>query len=401
MDDSARIERIEVALERAGLHERPIAVLDLDAFEANADALVRRAAGTPIRVASKSLRVRDLIERTLKRPGFQGVLAYTLPEALWLVRHGITDVLVAYPSADRDAWRELASNDAARREIAVMVDEPAHLDFIEDACQGLLSDAEPLRLCLELDAAYAPAPRIRFGALRSPMRTPSQVLALAREIEGRRGLRVVGLMAYEGQIAGVGDAARTPYGMAVRTMKRLSGAEIARRRQATVHVLSQICDLELVNAGGTGSIETSRAEECVSEVAAGSGLIGPGIFDHYRAFCPQAALLLGFSVVRRPAPAVATVLGGGWIASGPPAADRLPVLWHPRGLRYAPQEAAGEVQTPVLGAAADRLRVGDTVWMRHAKSGEPAEHAQHYHLLRGEEIIASAPTYRGEGKMFL
>ena len=106
-------------------------------------------------------------------------------------------------------------------------------------------------------------------------------------------------------------------------------------------------------------------------------------------------------VVRRPAPEVATLLGGGWIASGVPGPDRLPTIHHPPGLRFAPQEAAGEVQTPVLGEAAESLQVGDTVWLRHAKAGEPAEHAREYVLIAGDRVAGAAPTYRGEGKVFL
>ncbi len=50
----------------------PLMVVDLDAFDANADDLVRRAAGTPIRVASKSVRVPDLLRRVLARPASTG-----------------------------------------------------------------------------------------------------------------------------------------------------------------------------------------------------------------------------------------------------------------------------------------------------------------------------------------
>ena len=71
----------------------------MDAWDANAADLVRRANGVPIRVASKSLRSRDLIRDVLKREGFSGVLALTLPEALWLVGTDVTDdVLVGYPT---------------------------------------------------------------------------------------------------------------------------------------------------------------------------------------------------------------------------------------------------------------------------------------------------------------
>lgn len=406
MDTRVQAGRLDRALERAGISQRPVAVLDLDAFDANAADLARRAQGTPIRVASKSLRVRRLIGHVLTRPGFRGVLAYTLPEALWLVEHGATDVVVAYPTADRSALSRLATDEQAREAITVMVDETAQLDLILDAARArsgapVLSPRRRIRVAIELDAAYSPLPGVRMGALRSPLRRPHQVLDLAREVQDRPGLSLVGLMAYEGQIAGVTDAARTPYGAAVRVMKALSAREIAERRAATVAAVRQIADLAFVNGGGTGSIETTRTEDAVTEIAAGSGLIGPGLFDGYHGFCPRPALLLGLSVVRRPARGVATLLGGGWVASGVPGADRLPTIHHPPGLRFAPQEAAGEVQTPVIGEAAERLRVGDTVWLRHAKAGEPAEHALDYQLLSGGEVVAAAPTYRGEGRLFL
>src|SRR5690625_4905865 len=75
MDTRVQAGRLDRALERAGISQRPVAVLDLDAFDANAADLARRAQGTPIRVASKSLRVRRLIGHVLTRPGFRGVLA--------------------------------------------------------------------------------------------------------------------------------------------------------------------------------------------------------------------------------------------------------------------------------------------------------------------------------------
>lgn len=397
---------IQQALDRAGIAQRPVAALDLDAFDANLADLARRAGGTPIRVASKSLRVRALIERALAHPTFRGVLAYTLPEALWLADHGVADIVVAYPTADRAALARLAADDRARDAITLMVDETAQLDLILDAARtssgaGLLGRGRRIRVAIELDAAFAPLPGMRFGAYRSPAHHPDQVLALTREIQARPGLSLVGLMAYEGQIAGVTDAARTPYAAAVRAMKVLSAREIAERRAETVAAVRAVADLEFVNGGGTGSMETTGREEAVTEIAAGSGLIGPGLFDGYRGFTPHPALLLGVSVVRRPAPGVATLLGGGWIASGVPGLDRLPTIHHPRGLRFAPQEAAGEVQTPVIGEAAEQLRVGDTVWLRHAKAGEPAEHALEYHLIADGTVVDSVPTYRGDGKLFL
>src|SRR5882672_539721 len=120
-------------LDRATAHlDPPFAVVSLAAFDANARDLVRRADGVPIRVVSKSLRCRHLIERALARPGYRGVMSYALAEALWLHGSGMSDdILVAYPTADRAALRALAADDAARQHITVTIDSAGHLDFID------------------------------------------------------------------------------------------------------------------------------------------------------------------------------------------------------------------------------------------------------------------------------
>jgi D-serine deaminase-like pyridoxal phosphate-dependent protein len=64
-------------------------------------------------------------------------------------------------------------------------------------------------------------------------------------------------------------------------------------------------------------------------------------------------------------------------------------------------EGAGEVQTPVLGPAAAHLRVGDVVFFRHAKAGELCERFNELHLVEGDRIAETVPTYRGEGQAFL
>jgi D-serine deaminase-like pyridoxal phosphate-dependent protein len=184
-------------------------------------------------------------------------------------------------------------------------------------------------------------------------------------------------------------------------MQRLSAAELAPRRAAIVAAVRAVAPLEFVNGGGTGSIERTARESAVTEIAAGSGLYQPWLFDSYRSFRGRPAALFALPVVRRPAPGVVTVLGGGYPASGAPGADRLPQPYLPPGLRYDAQEAAGEVQTPLLGAVADQLRVGDRVWLRHTKAGELCERFDALHLVSGDRVVDTVPTYRGEGRTFL
>jgi D-serine deaminase-like pyridoxal phosphate-dependent protein len=413
IDADSQYARLERAT--AGL-QAPFALVDLDALWANAADMRRRAAPKPIRLASKSLRCRSLHERVLASDGFRGTLAFTLPEALWLASRGFEDLLVAYPTADGDALRALAQErgdgaerGSAARSVTVMVDGVEGIELVERAVGG--SPAAPLRVCIDVDAGWwALRGRVRVGARRSPLHTPAQAAALAGEVLARGHLRLVGVMAYEAQIAGVGDApAGHPLrGRAIRGMQALSSRELAGRRAAIVAAVQDTIAahgapaLEFVNGGGTGSLERTAAERSVTELSAGSGLYGPTLFDAYRAFAPRPAALFALPVVRRPRAGVVTALGGGYLASGPADAARLPRPQLPAGLRLAREEGAGEVQTPLLGgASADRLAIGDRVYFRHAKAGELCERFRSLHLLEGARIVDEVPTYRGEGRCFL
>lgn len=380
-------------------------MVDLDAFDANAADLARRAGGTPIRVASKSVRCRALLQRVLDQEGYAGVLAFTLAEALWLADGmDVEDVVVGYPTAERAALRRLAADPVLLERVTLMVDSVESLDLVRATVAQV---EQPIRICLDLDASlrYLDG-RVHLGPRRSPVHSVGEAVALARAVAADPVFTLVGVMAYEGQVAGLqdrpaGGVASTLRGLAVRRLKRASVAELTERRGAVVAAVREVADLELVNGGGTGSIETTVADPSVTEVAAGSGLLAPALFDGYDSFTPAPAALFALAVTRRPGPGLVTVAGGGWIASGPAGPDRLPVPTYPVGLGLLGAEGAGEVQTPLRGAAADDLAIGDRVWFRHAKAGELGERVADFHLVAGDEVVDVVPTYRGEGLTFV
>ena len=366
----------------------PLAALDAAALRANADDLVRRAGGKPVRIASKSVRCRWVLETALAEPGFGGVMAYSLREAIWLVRTGVRDVLMGYPAADRGALAELVADPGLVEAITLMIDDPAQLALVRAA-----SATAPARICLDIDASLRIG-RLHLGVRRSPLRTAGDAAELARAADAG-GFRVVGVMFYEAQIAGLQDTS-----LGVRLMKKRSTAELAARRGAVVEAVEKVVGaLEIVNSGGTGSLEISSADPSVTEVTAGSGLFVPTLFDRYRAFRPRPALYFALPVVRRPAPGIATLFGGGYIASGPAGKTRLPTPAL-RGLKLLGTEGAGEVQTPVAGEPAGSLQIGDRVWFRHAKAGELGERLDTIHVVEDGAVTRSVPTYRGEGKTF-
>lgn len=380
--------------------DTPIGVVEVTALAHNAHDMLARANGTTIRVASKSVRVRGVIDAVLALPGFAGVLSYTLAEALWLAET-IDDVVVGYPTVDAGALRELAKSEALAGRVTLMVDSVAQLDFVDSVIAP--DHRETIRVCLELDASWQSKLLGFTGVFRSPVRTVEQATTLANEIVKRPGFTLVGMMSYEAQIAGVvnrppGQALR---GRAVDWMQKSSFAELLERRARVVGAVRQLADLEFVNGGGTGSLERTSSDSSITEIAAGSGLFGPHLFDGYSHFRPAPAAAFALSVVRKPTPEMATILGGGWIASGPPAGDRMPQLVWPEGLRFVPRESAGEVQSPVTGEAAARMMPGDRVWLRHTKAGELSEHVNEFAMVDGDRIVDSLATYRGEGKAFL
>jgi D-serine deaminase-like pyridoxal phosphate-dependent protein len=386
----------ELELIFAGV-DAPFALVDLDALWSNARELLNRAAGTRIRVASKSVRCRSLLAAVLHKPGFEGLMTFTLPESLWLHGHGFDDLLLAYPTADRAALAELGGLDTERAPI-LMVDSVEHLDYIEAAAGA---GDRAIRVCLELDTSWWPlGGRLKIGAKRSPVRTAEQAQALAREILGRSRFELAAVMGYEAHIAGIGDRPLDNrwQGRLIRSMKRRSAAELAERRAAVVAAVREVVSVPIVNGGGTGSIHTTRREEAITEVTAGSGLFAPLLFDRYSDFSLTPAAMFAMPVVRRPSGGVATLLGGGYPASGGAGRDRLPAPYLPRGLRLDPQEGAGEVQTPVIGGPAASLHIGDRVYLRHAKAGELCERFNSVYLVSGREIVDEVPTYRGEGR---
>jgi len=401
LSPARRLARYEAAFSHL---DPPFAFVDLDAMWVNSAGMLARAGGKPIRIASKSLRCRGLLSAVFEREaGYRGLLTFTLPETLWLFEEGFRDMLVAYPTTDRAALRDLASVTASHPDDApiVMVDSVDHLDLIEAAVGTIVA---PIRVCLDFDASYWIAQgRVKLGPKRTPVHTVAQARALAEEIGRRNSVRLVAMMSYEGHIAGLGD--RVPgnplKSAVIGRLQRASYAELRERRAEAIAAVREVAPLKLVNAGGTGDLHLVADEPAITEGTAGSGFYAPVLFDNYSSFKLEPAAMFALPVSRRPGPGTVTALGGGYLASGAGGADRMPVPYLPEGLRLDSLEGTGEVQTPLHGEPARRLRVGDRVYFRHVKAGELCERFDRLYLVAGSEIVDELPTYRGEGRTFL
>jgi D-serine deaminase-like pyridoxal phosphate-dependent protein len=385
----------------------PAAFVDLDAFDRNLGRVVAqtRAHQIPLRVASKSVRVVALLERLLARGegALSGVMCFATEEAAFLASRGFDDLLIAYPPHQRHDFEIAARLLAAGTTLTIMSDSPEGIARAGEI--GRVHGVDmPLGLCVDMSLAVG---ALHLGVRRSPLRTPDDVVAMARRIDATEGTRFVGLMGYEAQVAGLGDDNPfEPWLNPIKSMVRAASVrELGPRRRAIVEALRAAgLTPTIVNGGGSGSLDSTSADSGVTEVTAGSAFFKPHLFDYYKSAHMRAlepACFFALEVTRKPSPDHVTCLGGGYVASGPPGPDKVPRPWLPEGLHLVKGEMCGEVQTPLRLDDRSRLAIGDPVVFRHAKGGELAERFDSFLLLSGGEVVASAKTYRGEGQCFL
>lgn len=383
----------------------PCAVVDMPAFEHNGRLMAARV-GPPlsVRIATKSLRVPELITRaqSVLGPLARGLMTFSAAETALLADSGFDDFVLAYPVSQPHEVRALSSLAERGRTIRAMVDERRQVDLLA----AHLPTDSTVSLCLDIDASLRwLGGRVHLGVRRSPLYAAEQAVALA-DYARTRGLRVTAVMSYEAQVAGLrevnpGSRHLDPVRHLIRTRSKPVVAE--RRRQVVAALQKAGHAIDLVNGGGTGSLDSTAHDGSVTEVTVGSGFLAPHLFDHLAALPLSPAAFFILPVSRFPAADIVTAFSGGFIASGPPASDRAPQVISPRGLTPLSAEGFGEVQTPLaVGPSAPPLSLGDPIVCRHAKAGELFERFNEVHLidLATSTVLGTVPTYRGLGGAF-
>lgn len=385
----------------------PCLILDLDLFSENITAVAKRlesnsSSKKTIRVASKSVRSVKLLEKILNSSDlYQGILSYSLREALFLSSKGFKDIVVAYPEINKNDITQLCQAIASLHvDITLMIDSAQQIKIINSiASQHNVT----VKLCLDVDLSTKYGP-LHFGVLRSPITSVKTASPVAKIIQESKHVQLVGLMGYEAQIAGLPD--RSPaknffINYLIRFLKKRSIKTIKTRRESVVSLLKDMgFELRFVNGGGTGSVETTGKEEIVTEVTVGSGFYSPVLFDYYNAFHHKPSLFYALEISRIPTRHIYTCHGGGYVASGSLGIDKIPKPFLPLGSTLLTNEMAGEVQTPIKNTKTE-LEIGDLIFMRHAKAGELCEHFNEIIIVSNGSIIDRFKTYRGEGVIFL
>ncbi len=381
--------------------QMPFAFVDLDLLNQNIRTIADRTEGKQVRLPSKSLRSVTLLKHILAANArFQGIMCFTAREAVYLASQGFHDLLLGYPIWHEQDIAAVAQASNSGSDITLMVDS---LEQIEQAERVAQKHGVRLPLCLDIDMS-SDFPGLHFGVWRSSLRTRTQVQPLIEHILASPHVQLVGLMGYESQIAGVGDAfpRQMAKNMLVRWLKERSCKEVAKRRAEIVELIKSYgVQLRFINGGGTGSIATTRQEEVVTEITVGSGFYSPTLFDNFHEFRYQPAAAYAIEIIRRPSPTLYTCQGGGYIASGDVGLAKQPQPYLPAEARLTPFEGAGEVQTPVRYTGPLKLELGDPIFMRHAKAGELCERFTHLLLVSNGTIVDEVTTYRGDGQCFI
>jgi len=391
----------------------PAVVVDLDAFDRNVskigEILQRGGHGHHLRLATKSVRVPALIRRILDSgEPYQGVMCYAIEEVGFLAELGFDDFLVAYPTVQPCDIKRLVELSAAGKTVRLVLDS---IEQIENLSAANPNAQRPLDVVLDIDMSLRLlGGRVHLGVRRSPLRSADDVFTLCEKASRLPGVRIVGLMGYEAQVAGLGD--RNPFKRMINpvaaTIRKRSMVRVARlRRQLAEGFHERDIDLQLFNGGGTGSVNFTVDEPWLTELTAGSGFLCSHLFDYFSNIQLEPACFFVLQATRSSDDGYLTCAGGGYIASGEPGWDKVPRPHLPNGLRFVSTEGCGEVQTPLRLPADGSLKLGREIpWggpvlFRHAKAGELAEHFNEYLLVSDGKIVDHVATYRGLGGSFL
>lgn len=381
--------------------QMPFAYLDKDLLDRNIKDILARSGDKKIRIASKSVRCKWALRYILEQSNqLQGIMCYTAQEAAWLAQEGFDDLLVAYPTFHSEQVRSIIPALREGKTIYLMTDLDEHLEQLNQIAKA---ENTVIPICLDMDMTSI-FPGVYFGVHRSSVHTLADAERFFEKLKNCQYLRLGALMGYEAQIAGLGDQVkgRGMMNKIIQFLKKKSIPEIAKRRKAMYDMATLYGHHpEVVNGGGTGSLETTREEDCVTEVTVGSGFFASHLFDHYRAFQHQPAAGYAIEIVRQPKEHVYTCLGGGYVASGPVGMDKIPQPFLPKGAAFIKDEMAGEVQTPIIYKGNEHLRLGNPIFMRHSKAGELCKHFKELLVVSKGKIVEQVPTYRGEGNCFL
>ncbi|GIW22150.1 MAG: amino acid aldolase [Candidatus Sericytochromatia bacterium] len=383
----------------------PLALIDLDGIDYNFEFFSTRVNtySKKIRIATKSIRVPYIIKYIYeKNPSIiSGLMCYRIREAQYLFNQGFNNIFIAYPEVNKNDLNILIKMIKSGCNVSITADLLEHFNILnklgkENNCV--------INVVLELDGSLKITNSVNLGVRRSSIQSISDLKNRLSFIRNMKNINLYGVMLYEAQIAGVADNLPNDITKHIkRKIKQISIEKVKDFRNDCLEVIyDQGFKPEIINGGGSGSVDTTIKEECITEITIGSGFLCSHLFSYYNNLELIPSIFYAIEIVRKSDENFVTCMGGGYIASGSYGKEKQPEIFLPKGITYTNIEGFGEVQTPfkILDKKLD-LNLGDPIILRHAKAGELAEHFNKYLVFKDNKIISETETYRGLGLSFL
>jgi len=374
----------------------PCAIVDIDLLRDNISQTVVKAGNKKIRPHTKALRCAAVTRMILdSNPKFSGLMCSSPNEAAYLSRMGFDDLVIAYPAFGEAALAAVCAELRKGKHITAVFDSEEHLSQYQKIAS---THDVTLSMALDLDMAIR-FPLLHFGVRWSTVGTPESARKLLKTIKTCPNLELVGILAYEAQVAGLPDKLPGQFfhNQGARLLKRLSASRITQRRKDVLRIISEEgLSVSFVNAGGTSSLEVTALDESVTEMSPGSAFLSPMLFDYFVGVRLQPAAFYAVEITRKAGNRL-VCYGGGYNSPGVSDWSRSPVPYLPLGIKLTPTEGAGEVQTPLVYEGGEELSLGDPVFFRVSSAGMLAEHFNEFILVSDGKIVDRVPTYRGEG----
>ena len=257
MKDMTNLDEFEVGYDipaKPGMDEAdiqtPSLVLDLDALERNIKKMgdYAKAHGMRHRTHGKMHKSVDVQRLQEKLGGACGVCCQKVSEAEVFARCGIKDILVSNQVRDPAKIDRLARLPKLGARTICCVDDLANVADLSSAAQKHGTEIECL---VEIDG----------GAGRCGVTTTSDVVAIAKAIDGAEGLKFSGLQAYQGAMQHLDsyDERKAKIDIAVAMVK-----------DAVDTLKAEGLDCDIVGGGGTGSYYFESNSGVYNELQCGS-----------------------------------------------------------------------------------------------------------------------------------
>ena len=223
----------------------PALLVDLDVFEANVDAMAEMLHGTgkTVRPHFKTHRTPELAKRVIGGP-VVGATCATVGEAEAVVAAGIDDVLIANEVVDPGKIARVAKL-ARDAKVLVAADDAGPVAELSRAAQ---SAGSTVGVLVDVDVMLH----------RCGVASAEEAVALARVISASHGLRLAGLMGYEGRVR-----------LSVEDRDAKLAAAYRALGEAKAALEAAGLPVGIVSGAGTSTLREALADPHITEIQAG------------------------------------------------------------------------------------------------------------------------------------